>query len=61
MLALLALGPMSLTWMTVVTVVVLEQKVWPARPVVDAPVALLVVGFGALVLLSPGSVPGLVS
>jgi predicted metal-binding membrane protein len=61
MLALLALGPMSLTWMTVVAVVVLEQKVWPARPVVDAPVALLVVGFGALVLLSPGSVPGLVS
>jgi predicted metal-binding membrane protein len=59
MLALVALGPMSLTWMTVVTFVVLGQKLWPARPAIDVPVALLIVALGALTLLSPGSVPGL--
>jgi predicted metal-binding membrane protein len=61
MLALVALGPMSPTWMTVVSVVVLEQKLWPARPATDVPVALLIVAFGVLTLLVPGSVPGLVS
>jgi len=61
MLALVALGPMSLTWMAVVGTVVLEQKLWPGRPAIDVPVALLIVAFGALTLLSAGSVPALVS
>ena len=61
MLALVALGPMSPTWMAVVGVVVLEQKLWPGRPAIDVPVALLIVAFGALTLLSAGSVPALVS
>jgi predicted metal-binding membrane protein len=61
MLALVALGPMSLTWMAVVGAVVLEQKLWPERPAIDVPVALLIVAFGALTLLSAGSVPALVS
>jgi predicted metal-binding membrane protein len=60
MLVLLALGPMSLTWMTAVSVVVLAQKLWPAKAAVDVPFALLVIAFGALIVLSPGSVPGLV-
>jgi predicted metal-binding membrane protein len=61
MLALVALGPMSLTWMAVVGAVVLEQKLGPGRPAIDVPVALLIVAFGALTLLPAGSVPALVS
>lgn len=61
MLALLALGPMSLTWMTVVSVVVLVQKLWPARAAIDMPLALVIVAFGALTVLTPGSIPGLIS
>jgi predicted metal-binding membrane protein len=61
MLALAALGPMSPTWMTVVAGVVLEQRLWPARPATDVPVAALMVALGALTILSPGSVPGLVT
>jgi predicted metal-binding membrane protein len=60
MLALLALGPMSLTWMMVVGVVVLVQKLWPARAAIDVPVALVIVAFGALTVLTPGSIPGLI-
>ncbi len=59
MLMLVALGAMSVTWMTVVAVVVVAQKLLPARAAIDVPLALLIVGFGALVLIAPSSVPGL--
>jgi predicted metal-binding membrane protein len=61
MLALVALGPMSPTWMAVAGAVVLEQKLWPGRPAIDVPVALLIVALGSLTVLVPGSVPGVVS
>jgi predicted metal-binding membrane protein len=59
MLILVALSVMSVTWMAVITVLVLAQKLLPARAAVDVPVALAIVGLGALIVLAPASVPGL--
>jgi predicted metal-binding membrane protein len=61
MLVLLALGPMSLTWMAAISVVVLGQKLAPAKAAIEVPFALLVVAFGVLITLLPGSIPGLTS
>jgi predicted metal-binding membrane protein len=61
MLALVALGPMSLTWMTVFSGVVLAQKLWPANAAIDVPFAFAVIVFGALTVVTPGSIPGLMS
>ena len=59
MLMLVALGVMSAAWMALIAVLVLGQKLMPARPAVDVPLALAIVGLGALILLAPASVPGL--
>jgi len=59
MLMLLALGVMSLAWMSVIAVVILGQKLLPATAAVDVPVALAVVGLGIWIALAPSSVPGL--
>jgi len=49
MVVLVALGIMSVTWMAVIGVLVLAQKLLPPRASVDVPVALAIVGFGILV------------
>jgi predicted metal-binding membrane protein len=59
MLMLLALGVMSITWMSVIAVIVLAQKLLPARAAVDVPLALAIVGLGIWIALAPSSVPGL--
>jgi predicted metal-binding membrane protein len=59
MLMLLALGVMSLIWMSVLAVLVLAQKLLPAKAAVDAPLALAIVGFGIWIVLAPSPVPGL--
>ncbi len=59
MLMLVALGAMSVTWMTVIAVVSVSQKLLPPSVAIDVPLAMLIVGFGALVLIAPSSVPGL--
>ena len=59
MVALLALGVMSITWMTLIAVVVLGQKLLPAGAVIDLPLALAIVGLGIWIALEPSSVPGL--
>ena len=59
MLILLALGLMSITWMAVVTGVVLAQKLLPARVAIDLPIALAIVGLGLLIIIAPASIPGL--
>jgi len=59
MLMLLALGVMSLAWMSVIAVVILGQKLLPATAAVDVPVTLAVVGLGIWIALAPSSVPGL--
>jgi predicted metal-binding membrane protein len=58
MLMLVALGVMSVTWMSVIAVLVLAQKLLPAKAVIDVPLALAIIGLGILIVLAPSSVPG---
>jgi predicted metal-binding membrane protein len=59
MAMLVALGAMSITWMAVIAVLVLAQKLLPAKPVIDLPVALAIAGLGVLIVITPSLVPGL--
>src|SRR5216117_681932 len=59
MVMLVALGVMSVTWMLVIAALVFAQKLLPAKPAVDVPLALALVAFGILIVAAPGSVPGL--
>ena len=59
MVVLLAVGAMSITWMWIVALVALAQKVLPPRPAPDTLIALLIVGVGILIVASPTSIPGL--
>jgi len=60
MVVLVALGPMSVTWMCVIAVPVIVQRIVRPRSSIDVPLALVVIGFGILVIVAPTSVPGLV-
>jgi predicted metal-binding membrane protein len=60
MAMLVALGVMSVIWMSVIAVLVLGQKLLPAIAAVDVPLALAIVGLGICIVLAPSSVPGLV-
>ena len=59
MLTQVMLGVMSVTWMSVIAVLILAQKLLPARAAVDVPPALAIVGLGVLIVIAPSSVPGL--
>ena len=59
MVMLVALGVMSVTWMSVIAVIVVAQKLLPATAAIDVPVALAIVGLGILIVIAPSSVPGL--
>jgi predicted metal-binding membrane protein len=59
MAVLVAVSVMSVTWMCVIAVLVLAQKLLPLRAAIDVPVALAIAGLGVLILLAPSSVPGL--
>jgi predicted metal-binding membrane protein len=59
MLLFLAVGAMSITWMFVIALLVLAQKVLPPRAVLDVPVASAIVGLGVAMTLVPSAVPGL--
>ena len=59
MLMLVALGVMSVPWMLVIAVLILAQKLLPAKAAIDVTLALAIVGLGILILLAPSSVPGL--
>jgi predicted metal-binding membrane protein len=59
MLMLVALSVMSVTWMSVVAVLVLAQKLRPATAAIDVPLALAIVALGILIVIAPSSVPGL--
>jgi predicted metal-binding membrane protein len=48
----LALGVMSLTWMSVIAVVAMAQKLLPANVAVDIPLALAIVGLGIWVVVA---------
>jgi predicted metal-binding membrane protein len=59
MLMWVALGVMSVVWMSVIAAVVLAQKLLPGKAAVDVPLALAIVGLGIWIVLAPSSVPGL--
>jgi predicted metal-binding membrane protein len=59
MLVLVAVGVMSIAWMAVIAVVVVAQKLLPARAVLDVPAALAITALGVLIMVAPSSVPGL--
>jgi predicted metal-binding membrane protein len=59
MALLLALGPMSVAWMALVTGLVLAQKLLAPADAADVPVALAIVALGVLVATAPAAVPGL--
>ena len=48
-----------MAWMSVITVLVLVQKLLPAKAAIDVPLALAIVGLGILIVIAPSSVPGL--
>jgi predicted metal-binding membrane protein len=56
---LVALGVMSVTWMCVIAVLVLAQKLLPAKAAIDVPLALAITGLGVLIIIAPSSVPSL--
>ena len=59
MVMLLALGTMSVGWMSVVAVLILGQKLLPPRASIDASLGLAIVALGILAVLAPSAVPGL--
>jgi predicted metal-binding membrane protein len=59
MAMLVALGVMSVTWMSVIAILVLAQKLLPPRAAIDVPLALAIVALGVLIVIAPSSVPGL--
>jgi len=59
MLMFVALGVMSVTWMAVIAVVILVQKLLPPRAVIDLPLALAIVGLGILIVIALSLVPRL--
>ena len=59
MATLVVVGVMNVTWMAAIAAIVIAQKLLPARPAIDRPVALAMIGFGLLILIAPSSVPGL--
>jgi predicted metal-binding membrane protein len=59
MLMLVAVGVMSVTWMSVIAVLVLAQKLLPPKAAIDIPLALAIVALGALIVIAPLSLPGL--
>jgi predicted metal-binding membrane protein len=58
MLILVALGIMSVTWMSVIAALIFVQKLLPSKAAIDVPLAMAIVGLGLLVVFVPSSVPG---
>jgi predicted metal-binding membrane protein len=59
MLVLVAVGVMSVTWMTVIAVLVLAQKLLPAKAAIDVPLALAIAGLGIVTIVAPSLAPRL--
>ena len=58
---LVGVGVMSVMWMAIVGVVILAQKLAPPFAAVDVPLALAIVGLGALIMVAPEAIPGLMA
>ncbi len=61
MAVLVVLGVMNFTWMAIIAVVVVTQKLLPASTSIDLPVAFAMVGLGIVILAAPSSIPGLIA
>ena len=59
MAVLVVVGVMSIAWMSTITIVLIVQKLLPARIALDLPIALAILALGLLIVISPSSVPGL--
>jgi predicted metal-binding membrane protein len=59
MLILVAISVMSIIWMAVIAVLVLAQKLLPAKGRIDVLLALALVGLGILIVVQPSLIPGL--
>jgi predicted metal-binding membrane protein len=59
MAVLLALGAMSVLWMSIAAAAVLGQKLLAPAPLIDLPVALALIALGVAIALAPSAVPGL--
>jgi predicted metal-binding membrane protein len=59
MLILVALSVMSIAWMAIIAVLVVAQKLRPAKAAFDVPLGLAIVGLGVLIIIAPSTVPGL--
>jgi predicted metal-binding membrane protein len=59
MVALFAIGAMSMSWMLTISGLILVQKVAPAGTRVVVAGALALIGLGLWIVIAPGSVPGL--
>ncbi len=59
MLMMVALGVMSVIWMTVIALIGLVQKLLAIKAAVDVPLALAIIGLGVLILVAPSAIPGL--
>jgi predicted metal-binding membrane protein len=53
-----ALGVMSVTWMAMITAVVVGQKLVGPRAMIDVPLAVAIIAFGVVILADPSLVPG---
>ncbi|MGW3173451.1 copper chaperone [Streptomyces sp. NPDC001153] len=59
MAMMVALGVMSVWWMSLVAVLASAQKLLPAKTAIDVPPALAIVGLGLVSVVAPSLVPGL--
>jgi predicted metal-binding membrane protein len=59
MAMLLAVGAMSISWMIVIGVVVVVQKLLLPKVAIDLPLAVAIIGLGVVIIASPTTIPGL--
>jgi len=57
MLMQVALGIMSITWMTVIAIIIVAQKLLRPNPKIDIPVAVAIIVLGILILFFPSKIP----
>ncbi|HLY33225.1 MAG TPA: DUF2182 domain-containing protein [Jatrophihabitantaceae bacterium] len=60
MAVLVVVGVMSVAWMAVIAAVVVAQKLLAVRRSIDVVVALALVALGAVIVVAPSAIPGLV-
>jgi predicted metal-binding membrane protein len=57
MVVLVAMGVMNITWMALVAVVAIAQKLVPPKASVDVALALAILALGVIVVVAPSAVP----